>query len=227
MNSSPAPRRLYKYLPSCHLDDFVRRGRALFRNLTYFRQYQNDANRGDLFEGRHIDRPRSGVKLSNLRTGQTFEGDYAFINSVKTESIFAFCMSTRHDETLYSAFAADACVEITAPGAFFRDCRRALHSLDRQHNYQFLHGAVVYYHEAKAVLASVKDPTTIPFFKPAVYSAQDEYRILFAAPSSLVLKQRIVYGHALPGIETADDECAENFVLRLRGPRQYMKIHRK
>lgn len=218
------PSRLYKYLPVRYVDDFVRRGRVLFRNLTYFRQYETDESRGDLFEGRHIDRPGGGVKLTNVSTGRTIDGDFAFINSIQTDSVFVFCMSTRLDPDLYEAFGVDACVEITAPAQFVKDCRQALKAVPL-YSTRLIHREVEYYKEDEAALGSVKDPSAIPFFKPARYSGQGEYRLMLANPASLELTQRIVQGHALPGTESPDGESPKELWLRLRGARQYMRTH--
>ncbi len=219
------PNRLYKYMPTRYVDDFVRRGRVLFRNLTYFRRYQIDPSRGDLFEGRHIDRPGGGVMMTTVSTGHTVEGDFAFINSIQTERVFVFCMSTRHDPDLYDAFEADACVEIISPSQFVKDCRRALKTLTSLSSYRLFHRQMEYYKEDKPALGNVKDPRTIPFFKPAEYALQDEYRLMLADPASLELKQRIVQGHALPGTESPDGERPKKLWLQLSGSRQYIKVH--
>jgi hypothetical protein len=219
------PSRLYKYLPARYVDDFVRRGRVLFRNLTYFRRYDTDASRGDLFEGRHVDRPGGGVKITNVGTGRTIEGDFASINSIQTDRVFVFCMSTRLDPDLYEAFEADACVEITSPAQFVKDCRRAIKKLPALCGVRLFHREVEYYKEAEAALGNVKDPTTIPFFKPARYGGQAEYRLMLANPVSTELTQRIVQGHALPGTESPEGESPKELWLRLRGDRQYMKTH--
>ena len=220
-----SPRRIYKYLPSRYVDDLVRRGRVLFRNLTYFRKYASDPSRGDLFEGRHVDRPGGGVKLTSVSSGRTVEGDFAFINSIQTDKVFAFCLSTRHEPELYEMFEADACVEITSPIQFVKDCRRALRALKDRRKFKLLHREVEYYREVEAVLGDVKDPSALPFFKPITYASQAEYRIVLAHPASFELKERIVQGHALPGTESPDGESSRALWLMLRGSRQYMKVH--
>lgn len=219
------PNRLYKYMPTRYVDDFVHRGIILFRNLTYFRRYETDPSRGDLFEGRHIDRPGGGIKITSSSTGHTVEGDFAFINSIQTERVFVFCMSTRRDPDLYEAFDADACVEITSPGQFVKDCRQALKAVTSLSGYRLFCRQVEYYGKNKAALGNVKDPSMIPFFKPVEYAVQSEYRLMLADLASLKLKQRIVDGHALPGIERPDGERPEELRLELSGSRQYMKVH--
>lgn len=218
------PSRLYKYLPARYVDDFVRRGQVLFRNLSYFRRYETDPSRGDLFEGRHIDRPGGGVKITTA-SGRIIEGDFAFINSIPTDRVFVFCMSARLDDDLYEAFETDACVEIASPVQFVKDCRQALKAVSAVRSFRLFHREVEYYKEAAAVLGNVKDPLTIPFFKPARYGPQCEYRIMLADPASVEFKQRIVQGDALPGAESPESESSKELWLHLRGAPRYMKIH--
>lgn len=221
------PRSLYKYMPLRYVGDFVQRGRVLFRNLTYFRCYDTDPSRGDLYEGRQVDRPEKGAQITNRTTGVTQAGDFALISSIPTEGVFAFCMSTRLDLGLYEAFNADACVEITSPSQFVKDCRQALRKLVSPRGLHLFHGEVEYYRETERVQGNFRDPTVIPFFKPARFAAQREYRIVLANPASLQIKKRMVYGHALPGNEAPLGETPKDLWLRLRGSRQYMKTHRR
>jgi len=214
--------KVYKYIRSQHLDDFVRRGRVLFRNLTFFRASE-DAARGDLLEGRHIDRPGGGVSITNLSTGQRMQGDFAFVNSVDTENIFVYCFSMKHDEELYRSFGADACVEITSITQFVRDCRQALR---RKHsNLVICHGPVEYYSQKTAAEKCVKDPRNLPFFKPDRFASQAEYRIVVLPEAGPGIVQNIVRGEALPHTELPTGESPRTLCIRLRGKRQYMKVH--
>jgi hypothetical protein len=120
-------KRLFKYIKSKYVDDIVKRGKVLFWNLTYFRLSEEDG-RGDLYEGRHVDRPGKGVQITSLQSGSTVEGDFAFVNAIDTQEIYVFCLSTRHSPELYDIFNADACVEITSAAQFIKDCRKALSS---------------------------------------------------------------------------------------------------
>lgn len=52
---------LYKYMPSRFVGSFLE-GQLMLRNLSYYRQCEDPA-RGDLYEGRHIDRPGGGVVI--------------------------------------------------------------------------------------------------------------------------------------------------------------------
>ena len=213
---------LFKFMRSRYVDDFVGAGKILFRNLTYFRQCEDDG-RGDLYEGRHVDRPGGGVKITNTSTGQTLTGDYAFVNSANTESIYVFCASTRFDPYLYDVFDADACVEICSPRQFVSDCRAA-----KERTWFLEHGLVEYYDEKEPASRDIKDPKHLPFFKPQSFESQSEYRIVLASPKGLSLNQRIVVGSALQETERPEGEQAKSYVLQLRGKkasRQYMRVH--
>ena len=137
--------RLYKYMPSKYLADFVDGGRVLFRNLTYYRQLDK-GEQGDPYEARHIDRPGGGVRLTSSR-GVTLEGDFAFVNATRSDEIFVTCFSTRHDTTLYSAFGADACVEIDPAERFVDHCRRAMRKNPNCRGWKLSFGLVEYYEQ--------------------------------------------------------------------------------
>jgi hypothetical protein len=222
------PERLFKYMPSEYVEDFVRHGRILLRNLTYFRQLEGDRVRGDLYEGSHIDRPGGGVTITNVRTGYAVTGDFAYVNSVRREHIFVFCLSTMHAAELYESFGADACVEIESPTQWLQACQRAATAISWPGPHKFLHGPVEYYEQGAAVTRSIKDPAHLPFFKPAPYRQQAEYRLVAAPPRGLTLKERIVVGHALAENEAPRrTEEASIRWLRLGGRRPYMKVHRR
>jgi hypothetical protein len=219
------PKRLFKYLPSQFVDGMTRKGRVLFRNLTYFRQYEDGDTRGDYLEGRHVDRPGSGVQLRNMSTGRTIEGDFAFINSVGTEGVFALCLSTKLDDELFSRFEADSCVEITSPTKFIQDCRRAIRKDRALAQSKLMAEAVEYYSEKKEANRSVKNPKLLPFFKPKRYQYQHEFRIVIAQPGSLELIQRIVQGSAIPETESPSEESSAEHFLRIGPRKQYFKVH--
>lgn len=219
------PPRLFKYMPSQYVDQFVDQGRILFRSLTYFRDYARDGVRGDIFEGRHIDRPKSGATLEVLADSKVIHGDLAFVNSVCTDSVFAMCSSMRHDVELYNAFGADACVEITSPIQFVRDCRRALRDNLRCAEAALLHGRVEYYHASQWTSTNAKDPKNLVFFKPRAYASQYEYRVVLARAESMKLTEQIIIGTALHETEVPTSAPDPDLHLQLHGHRDYMRVH--
>jgi hypothetical protein len=224
-DASTAPERLFKYMPYRFVDGFIRCGWTLFRNLSYFRSLEGDRVRGDLYEGSHIDRP-GNISITIARTGRTVTGDFAFVNAIRREHIFVFCLSTKHDPELYRAFEADACVEITDPTQWLQECQRASAAISWPGSTSFSHGAVDYYKQAAPARGNIKDPRQLSFFKPESYSAQAEYRVVVADPLGLQLKERIVMGHALEQAEAAKSERPRTRWVRFRGRRPYMIVHR-
>lgn len=223
------PRRLYKYIPSEYVDSLVRRGRVLLRNLTFYRGLE-DKGRGDLFEGRHVDRPGDGVELTVMRTGEKIVGDFASVNAVDAQRVFVFCMSTCLEASLYDEFNCDACVEVTSPALFFRHCRQALKKRADLAAWTSKHQAVEYYAPDKAAERDVKDPNELAFFKPEEFRQQCEYRLAMWSPPALTCETRIIVGDALERVELEKAERSRKLELRLPGnsrSRQYMRVHFK
>ena len=70
----------------------------------------------------------SGVSLpfrsdESLRTAFHYEGA-AFLNSINTDRVFVFCLSTKLDNSLSAEFDADVCVEILNTREFMERCER-------------------------------------------------------------------------------------------------------
>lgn len=216
---------LYKYIRSKYVNDLINGGDIPLRNLTYF-QMSGDEARGDLFEGRHIDRPGSGVVVEEIGTGVKVEGDLAFVNSVDEEGIYVYCLSEVHTLELYEEFDADACVEIRSSHQFVRDIRTAVKKLRRSYSWKVVSGKVNYYRENEPARKNIKDPDNLPFFKPNSYFNQKEYRVVVAKKKSLQLTQRIVIGDKLGKTEQPDGK--EPSTVWLNFPRgSYMKVHYK
>ena len=190
MNDSP-PQRVYKFLPSEYIEPVYRQGQLLFRNLTYFRQFE-DKTRGDHLEGHHRDNPDNNIQITNLRTGTTQSGDYSFLNTTDTDEIFVYCLATRLDASLYAAFQSDACIEITDVPTFEKRTRIAIAKLASKHRKGLLCGPVAYYAPNKPSNVDIKDPTKLAFLKDQIYSHQSEYRLVFGTRKAFRLQQKLV-----------------------------------
>ena len=101
-----SPKRLYKYLPYNRVNQFIKEGALLFRNLTYFRQ-KEDRGRGDKAEGIHVDNPDNLVTIRILNKGRTLTDDCSFLNSIEQDKVFVFCMSAILKQNLFDDFGAD------------------------------------------------------------------------------------------------------------------------
>jgi len=204
------PLRLYKYLPSKYVEPVINNGELLFRNLTYFRQYEG-ARRGDPLEAHHRDNPDNDIVLTNLSTGKQTEGDFSFLNTTDSELIFVFCMSIVHNSDLYAEFNCNACIEITDVNKFLLRTRTKLRHLISCHKSGLLHGNVKYYAANKPAEFNIKDPKEISFAKDEIFKQQYEYRLIFGKKKAFKLVQKIIYnegydfrGEAIKG--TAEDK---------------------
>jgi hypothetical protein len=191
---------LYKYLPREYAEAFVLRGELLFRSLFYFRKLEH-AERGDEVEGVHIDAPNTPVLLENLTTGTSVSGAFRFLNSVDQERVFAFCCSTELRLDLFERFHADACVRILRTLPLFSRCALSAAWKFPLADPGFIHKAVEYFDPAGPAVRNVKDPLNLPFFKHIGFSAQREYRAVFARRGAFKLQERIVN----PGFSFAEE----------------------
>ncbi len=185
------PKRLFKYLPSHFLERVLRRGDLLFRNLSYFRRIE-EKGRGDLLEGLHMDYPDNPIKIETTDGRVKWEGRAAFLNRVKTDKLYVFCLSRELNPALYYEFGADACIEITDAPEFLRRCERVIATQVRFAESGLLHGPVLYYAPNQPLDADVTDVRIIPFCKHKSYSHQAEYRLAFATRGGLSLTRQIV-----------------------------------
>ncbi len=182
---------LYKYLPLEYAKTFVERGEVLFRSLSYFRKVEH-AERGDEAEGVHIDAPDNDVRLDNLTRGTSITGRFRFLNSLDQDKVYAYCFSTQLSRELFERFNADACVVLARTNPFFLRC-----SLAAPHHFPldppgFSHRHVEYFDPANSAILPVKEPSNLPFFKHKSFSAQQEYRAVFAKRGGFTLVERIV-----------------------------------
>lgn len=188
------PSRLYKYVAPEYTSE-VLQGRLLFRNLASFRQAE-DAARGDLAEGMHIDQPDVPIVVESL-DGKTRTTARAFHNEVDQERVFAFCMSTVLRESLCGEFG-EAVVEIVDVSAFLQRVRRTVRRYPSLRRSGFLSGPVEYYLHNRPANSNVKDPRRLPFFKPKGFAHQAEYRLVCSRRGGLTLRQSLVaQGHSL------------------------------
>lgn len=176
----------------------------MFRSLTYFRQ-QEDAERGDPYEGTHKDHPGTDITLESLDGRVKSVGKFAFLNTLNSDLVYVFCLSNRLDKKLMSDFGADACIEITDVDAFQSRIRRAvMSSLKVNRKVGVLAGQVSYYDPATPTREDIQDVKKLPFFKRKEYEKQAEYRLCFGhKKGSFELIQQITQPHHNPYDEVA------------------------
>ena len=170
---------LYKYLSGAYAKEMIEKGLLLFRNLSYFRQFE-DSKRGDFYEGMHRDHPDNDITLTNLTKGFSVKGDFTVINEVSYDSIYIYCMSTIYDSILFREFNCDTCIEIADVDEFIRRIRRKVLSRPFTNaKFGLMSGNVYYYRENAPAPIDLNDPRQIPFAKDVRYQGQQEYRIAF------------------------------------------------
>lgn len=110
--------KLYKYLPSKHIDSVLIEGAILFRSLSYFQDYEDDLFRGDKYDGILKYTGSNGLEINNLTTGESFNAPWRLESKVDAENIFVFCTSNKLSPDLAKEFNADVCIEILRPDLF-------------------------------------------------------------------------------------------------------------
>lgn len=185
------PSILYKYLPSQYVDAVLKRGELLFRNLSYFRQYECE-QRGDPLEGHHKDNPDNDIVITNLSMGSKIKGDFSFLNLTDTDHIYVFCLSKTYSENFFQEFESDACIEINDVPEFIRRSRIAVKRLVSAHRSGLLHKSVTYYLSNEPIELNIKDPKELIFAKDLSFKHQDEYRLAFGKKNAFKLEQKIV-----------------------------------
>lgn len=218
------PEKLYKYLPSKFVNSVIRKGTLLFRNLSYFRQYE-DNRRGDPLEGFHRDNPDNDITIKNLSTGKVINGDFSFLNSTNTDLIQIFCLSKTLDRSLFEEFEADACIEIIEVDEFLRRSRIAVKRFLPAHSSGLLFGSVKYYKENAPAGFDIKNPKNLSFAKGIHYQHQEEFRMVFGSKKAFNLTQQIVINQRYDFIGEAKKGVPKEKQVKIGSIDDIVKIH--
>jgi hypothetical protein len=87
---------LFKYLPARYVDSFLD-GAVRFQPLSYYQRWERDRAIGDPNEAMLLFRPRAGLAVNNLTTGQRFLLPATFVSEVVANDVWVFCVSQRFD----------------------------------------------------------------------------------------------------------------------------------
>lgn len=174
--------KLYKYISSKYLDDFINKGIILFRSLSYFKDYEDKQIRGDKFEGTRKYEPLDGLIINNLTTGQHLNIKGSFESTAKNSEIFVFCMSFKYDKEFHNKFDADICVEFIDADEFIN---KVAQSINLFQDTKLIHGIVQHYSFTDPPIIDWALPEKIIMSKPECFKWQNEYRIAFAKNSTL------------------------------------------
>lgn len=179
---------LFRYLNHELTEAFVYNGEMLFRALSYFRDYEDEAVRADEYEGTLVHLPKSGLKVRKVKTGEEISLPYTFESSVHEDEIFVCCMSIECNELLATRFKTKACVEIIEPTEFLFHLRDALSMQPLVQKDQLVHGEVKYYELHEPPIVDWAIPERIALRKPSIYSWQKEYRFAFPIGNAFAIE---------------------------------------
>lgn len=170
---------VFKYFSERRYAEAFLEGHVLFRSLAYFRDNE-DAVRGDEYEGTSKFSPDRGLEVQNHTQGTTFKLPMAFQSTVNCKEIVAFCVSQVLSDEVAAAFNASWCVEITKVHSF---CSRIKSALPP--SAVFRARPVDYYPETEAGNPRWAIPDQIATSKLARWAQQREYRFLFSVTDAL------------------------------------------
>jgi hypothetical protein len=172
-------RSLYKYFSELKYAEAFLDGEMLFRSLAYFRDNE-DAVRGDEYEGTSKFLPDGGLVVHNHTQGTIFTLPMAFESSVNAQEIFVYCVSEALRADIAEEFNAVACVEITKISTLCARIREALPATAA-----FRARPVDYYPQTQGGNPRWALPDQIATSKLARWASQNEYRFMFSLTDAL------------------------------------------
>ena len=218
--------RLFKYLPSRHLDAFVGRGEVLFRSLSYYSNYEEMQVRGDRNEGKRVFSPSGGLLVTNTTTGETSSRQGTFVSTAQDRDIFVFCMSKELSPRLATKFTTDVCVEIMKPALFLSRIRIALQLRKWVKQGRLLHGMVDYYSPETEPLVEWAVPERMVMRKTTEYADQAEYRLAFARGDALQVENVVTQIKTDQDITQPTLDGHPQHTLKLGNLKKLCKVHR-
>jgi len=212
---------LYKYYSDRKWAEEFLDGNILFRSLSYFRDLEDEAVRGDRKEGTAVYRPQGGLLINNQTQGKTFTLQcQAFESTANQEEIFVFCTSRSLSDELRDRFQAVVCVEILKIPALCERIKVALPSEATFHAQR-----VGYYNETEGGNSRWALPDQIAASKFRNYSWQNEYRFIFCLTDALGFEKgaaRIVKADVLERPKPAEHH---DYPLATKSLRDICRLH--
>lgn len=169
---------LFRYLSAEHAEAFLDHGEVLLRPLSYYRDLEDEGVRSDKYEGTLVHRPKDGLKLTRVASGEELSVAYTFESTVKEDDIFVYCMSAEFNSEIAQRFNANACIEIFEPHKLLARFRSRVALRRRFCENGLVHGAVRYYEPHEPPIVDWALPERIAMRKPKCFEWQKEYRIL-------------------------------------------------
>ena len=206
------------------MENVLQKGELLFRNLTYFSQYE-DERRGDPLEAHHRDNPDNEIEITDISTGRKIKGDCSFLNTTDPNLIYAFCMSKNHSNDLYKEFQSEACIEVVDVEKFLLRIKVKLKRYVSCHKSGLLYGDVEYYAANKIVKFNIKDPKELVFAKDERFENQSEYRIVFGTKTAFKLVQKIVVNRLYDFRDEAMNGTPDEKLIRIGDMSDIAQVH--
>ena len=214
---------LFKYYSERKWAESFLDGKILFRSLSYFRDYEEQAVRGDKYEGTSKYRPKNGLVVNNLTQGSTFTlANHSFESSANAKEIFVFCVSRSLTAKMADEFHAAACVEIQQIKTF---CERIESALPP--NATFFGQRVEYYDESEGDDPRWALPEKIATSKLRGFAWQEEYRFAFCLTDALdfeKVKVSLVHDDH-EKLRTANDHS--EYLLDVRSLGDICRVHER
>jgi len=177
--------KLYKYIPRKYIKSLVSEGKFLFRTLNYFQEFEDNAVRGDTFEGIQKYSKPEGIGIRNVSRGEDLEGDWSFKSYAKSDEIFIFSTSKVLSKSLADEFKTDVCVEFHNFGQVLGKLNTAVRMRKKIKPNKLFSLDVEYYKESEAPGISWAFPEKISSRKLEHFSEQQEHRLMFSVNNAL------------------------------------------
>jgi len=187
--------RIYKYIPSKYVDRLLKNGEMLFRALSYFRDYEDEEVRGDLYEGTRKYEREEGLEITKVKNGVRMNVPFRFESTVNQDHIFVFCLSTVFSEELASKFKTDICIEIKEYIKFISKVKSAVARRPSIKPNKLISKPVNYYKKSDGPGIDWALPEVLTISKSEYFAWQNEFRLAFCIKNAFDIKnttQRLV-----------------------------------
>ena len=190
---------IYKYFDQeQYCDDFLNKGRVLFRHLSYFLTCENKRLQ-DETEHLRVYQPSGGLTLKiEGRVVDATIPDGAMVFKISNpEKIFIYCTSIQFSPDLFQRFNAKFCIKI--------DREKFDYHIDKQlkrkfkWGYKYLKDTIVYYNRSlpdeirEGINILYSTPEKIVFSKPLEFTDESEFRFAFSQDKNIFNVDNLQY----------------------------------
>jgi len=218
--------RLIRYFSEKNARAFVEKGEVLFRSLSYFRDYEDNAVRSDEHEGTLVHLPSDGLKVTLVDSGKSIALPHKFESTAKEDEIFVYCMSTELSQYIGQRFKADVAVEIIDPVKFLSRIRSSLSLRRRLRANQLVHQPVRYYEWHEPPIVDWALPEKIAMCKPKSFAWQSEYRFAVPAGDAFRVENVSVKLVPLDGKHLPRADSHPQLLLKLGNISKLCRVHK-